>query len=125
MIPTPGSRPEYAQLYLFDTEHEVSNRINIVSSSRTLFHVNEFIVQSLIHMLDSYNPIVRLFQTARERLIDSSDDHYSIRIFGNVDAHGDIFSFPVTSEVVGLVIGDIGETDADRNIIIEDRTSNL
>jgi hypothetical protein len=125
MIPTPGSRPEYAQLYLFDTEHEVSNRINIVSSSRTLFHVNEFIVQSLIHMLDSYNPIVRLFQTARERLIDSSDDHYSIRIFGDVDAHGDIFSFPVTSEVVGLVIGDIGETDADRNIIIEDRTSNL
>jgi hypothetical protein len=125
MIPTPGSRPEYAQLYLFDTEHEVSNRINIVSSSRTLFHVNEFIVQSLIHMLDSYNPIVRLFQTARERLIDSSDDHYSIRIFGSVDAHGDIFSFPVTSEVVGLVIGDIGETDADRNIIIEDRTSNL
>jgi hypothetical protein len=125
MIPTPGSQPEYAQLYLFDTEHEVSNRINIVSSSRTLFHVNEFIVQSLIHMLDSYNPIVRLFQTARERLIDSSDDHYSIRIFGDVDAHGDIFSFPVTSEVVGLVIGDIGETDADRNIIIEDRTSNL
>jgi hypothetical protein len=68
MILTPGSRPEYAQLYLFDTEHEVSNRINIVSSSRTAFHVNEIIVQSLIQMLDLYNPIIRLFQTAREKI---------------------------------------------------------
>jgi hypothetical protein len=100
MIPTPGSWPEYAQLYLFDTEYEVSNRINVVSSWRTPFHVNEIIVQSLIQMLDSYNPIVRLFRTARERLVDNSDDHYSIRIFGDIDAHGDIFSFPVALEVI-------------------------
>jgi hypothetical protein len=62
--------------------------------------VNEIIVQSLIQMLDSYNPIVRLFRTARERLVDNSDDHYSIRIFGDIDAHGDIFSFPVALEVI-------------------------
>jgi hypothetical protein len=105
--------------------HEVSNRISVVSLSQTPFHVNEIIVQSLIQMLDSYNPIVRLFQTTQKRLVDSSDDHYSIRIFGDIDAHSDIFSFPVTSEVVGLVIGDIGETDVSRDIIIEDRTSNL
>jgi hypothetical protein len=123
MIPTPGSHPGYAQLYLFDTEHEVSNRISVVSSSRTLFHVNEIIV--LIQMLDSYNSIVRLFHTAHERLVDNSDDHYSIRIFGDVDAHGDIFSFPVASEVVGLVVGEIGQTDVGRDIIIEDGTSNL
>jgi hypothetical protein len=85
MIPISGSQLEYAQLYLFDTEHEVSNRINIVSLSRTSFHVNEIIVQPLIQMLDSYNPIVKLFRTARERLVDNADDHYSIRIFGDVD----------------------------------------
>jgi hypothetical protein len=32
-------------------------------------------------MLDSYNPTVRLVRTARERLVDNSDDHYNIRIF--------------------------------------------
>jgi hypothetical protein len=69
MIPTLGSRPEYAQLYLFDTEHEVSNRISVVSSSSTPFYVNEIIVQSFIQMLDLYNPIVRLFWTARERFL--------------------------------------------------------
>jgi hypothetical protein len=106
LIPTHGARPEYAQLYLFDTEHEISNRINVVSSSRSPFHANADIVQSLIQMLDSHNPIVRLFQSAHERLLDTSNNHYSIRIFGDVDAHGDVFSFPVASEVVGLVVGD-------------------
>jgi hypothetical protein len=57
--------------------------------------------------------------------LENSEDHYSIRIFGDVDAHGDVFSFPVASEVVGLVVGDIGHTDVGRDIIIEDRTSNL
>jgi hypothetical protein len=61
LIPTHGARPEYAQLYLFDIEHEVSNRINVVSSSRNPFHVDTDIVQSLIQLLDSHNPIVRLF----------------------------------------------------------------
>jgi hypothetical protein len=114
-----------SQLYLFDIEHEVLNRISVVSSSWTPFHVNEIIVQSLIQMLDSYNPIVKLFQTACEILVDSSDDHYNIRIIGDVDAHGDIFSFSAALEIVGLVVGDIGETDVSRDIIIEDRTSNL
>jgi hypothetical protein len=125
LIPTHGARPEYAQLYLFDTKQEVSNRINVVSSSRNPFHADADIVQSLIQMLDSHNPIIRLFQTARERLSDTSNDHYSIRIFGDIDTHGDAFSFPVALEVVGLMVGDIGETYVGRDIIIEDRTTNL
>jgi hypothetical protein len=125
LIPTHGARPEYAQMYLFDIELEVSNRINVVSSSRSPFHADADIVQSLIQMLDSHNPIVRLFRSARETLSDTSNDHYSIRIFGDVDTHGDVFSFPVASKVVGLVVSDIEETDVGKDIIIEDQTTNL
>jgi hypothetical protein len=124
-MPSPGARPEYAQLYLFDTEHEVSNIINVVSSTSSPFNVDENIVRSLIHMLDSHNPIVRLFWFARERLLNSSTDHYTIRIFGDVDIHGDIYSFLVASEVVGLVVDDIGDNNVGRDIIIEDHALNL
>ena len=41
------------------------------------------------------------------------------------DAHGDVYSSPVASEVVGLVIGDIGITDVGRDLILEDHASNL
>jgi hypothetical protein len=68
LIPSPSTRPEYAQLYHFDTEHEVSSRINVVSSSNNMFDADENIVQPFILMLDSQNPIVRLFRSARERL---------------------------------------------------------
>jgi hypothetical protein len=76
-------------------------------------------------MLDSHNPIIKLFRTARERLFDTSDDRYSIKIFGDIDTHGDVFSFLVSSEVVGLVVGDLVQTDVGRDIVIEDRTSHL
>jgi hypothetical protein len=57
--------------------------------------------------------------------LNTSDNHYSIRIFGDVDAHGDVFSFPVASEAVGLVVGDIGESDVGRDISIDDHASSL
>jgi hypothetical protein len=76
-------------------------------------------------MLDSHNPIIKLFRTARERLFDTSDDRYSIKIFGDIDTHGDVFSFLVSSEVVGLVVGDLVQTDVGRDIVIEDRASHL
>lgn len=133
--PRQGHRPEYAQLYIYDTEHEVRNRINITysvdpsssrpSSSRHSFNANEDIFQSLISMLNTHNPIVKLFRTARERLSANALDQFIIRIFGTVDAHGDIYSAPVTSEVVGLVVGDIGSTDVGRDIIIDNRSSGL
>jgi hypothetical protein len=66
LLPHQDARPEYAQLYLFDTEHDISNRINVVSSSMRPFHVDENVVRSLIQMLDAHNPIVKLFWTARE-----------------------------------------------------------
>ncbi|PUZ56489.1 hypothetical protein GQ55_5G311900 [Panicum hallii var. hallii] len=113
LMPSEGHRPEYAQLYIFDTEHEVSNRINVASSSsRAPFRANQNIVASLIEMLDMHNPIVKLFRTARERLLGDSSDQYHIRLF-------------VASEVVGLIVSDIGQTDVGRDIIIEDRSSRL
>lgn len=131
MRPARGKRPEYAQLYMFDTENEVSNRINVASSSRTAsssrntFQANEGIVQSLIQMLNTHNPIVKLFRTASQRLVGDESDHFRIRIYGKPNAHGDIYSALVASEVVGLVVGDIGSTDVGRDIIIEDHSSKL
>jgi hypothetical protein len=95
----------------FDTEHEVFNQINVFSSRSSSFDADE--------------NIVRLFHTAHERLLNTSTDHYTTRIFGDIDTHGDVYSFPVASEIDGLVVGDIGDSDLGSDIIIEDRSSNL
>lgn len=136
LIPSGHRRPEYAQLYIYDTTNEIANRLNVVSSETGPFSANESIIASLIYMLDVHNPIVKLFRTARERLLasdsssevltaDQTGDHLFIRLYGSPDAHGDMFSTPVASEVVGLVVGDLGDTDVGRDLIIEDHSSNL
>ena len=76
-------------------------------------------------MLNTHNPIVKLFRTASQRLAGSDSDHLTIRIYGKPDAHGDIYSAPVASEVVGLVAGDIGSCNVGRDIIIQDHSSQL
>jgi hypothetical protein len=127
LIPVGDRCPEYAQLYIYDTANEIANRINVVSSQNEPFCPNEAIVASLMQMFNIHNPIVKLFRTASERLISSGDssDRFSIKLYGNPDTHGDMYSAPLASEVVGLLVGDIGTTDVDRDLITEDHASNL
>ncbi|EEC69243.1 hypothetical protein OsI_38264 [Oryza sativa Indica Group] len=76
-------------------------------------------------MLNTNNPIVQLFRTTHERISLDASDQFCIRLFGKPDAHGDIYSAPVASEVVGLIVGDVGSADVGRDIIIQDRASRL
>nr|AAQ56555.1 hypothetical protein OSJNBa0070J19.12 [Oryza sativa Japonica Group] len=121
LIPKEGRRPEYAQLYIFDTENEIRNRMNVGTYANRSFCPNEDIVAGLIDMFNTHNPIVHLFRTARDRLAENGDDRYIIRLFGDPDKHGDIFSAPVASEVVGLVVGDVGISDVGHDLIVQDQ----
>lgn len=125
LLPAEGKCPEYAQLYIFDTQNEIRNRIKVGTYANSGFQPNEEIVSGLLEMLNTHNPIVQLFRMARDRLPNDDDDHYCIRLFGVPDKHGDIFSAPVASEVVGLVVGDLGITDVGRDLIIENKAGQL
>ena len=74
LVPIEGKRPEYAQLYIFDTDNEVRNRMHIGTYANRGFRPNSDIVAALIDMLNTHNPIVRLFRTARDRLAENNDD---------------------------------------------------
>ncbi|CAN6372728.1 unnamed protein product [Urochloa humidicola] len=125
LLPQHDKRPEYAQLYIFDTQNEISNRMQVATYENSAFRPNEKIISGLIDMFNTHNPIVKLFRMAANRICNSTDDRYCIRIFGTPDKHGDIFSAPVASEVVGLVVNDFGTTDVGRDLIIEEQSGQL
>jgi hypothetical protein len=56
LLTTAGSRPEYAQLYIYDTDIEVQNRLSVIPSERDGVP-NPDLVNSLIEMLDEHNPL--------------------------------------------------------------------
>ncbi|PWA52255.1 hypothetical protein CTI12_AA456170 [Artemisia annua] len=83
--PANDDTPRFLQLYIYDTDHEVRNRLSH-------FHPNERhtlredIVQGLINFLDENNALVHLFRTARENLREADIPNFNIRLFGVVGA---------------------------------------
>ncbi|KAJ1275409.1 hypothetical protein BS78_05G133600 [Paspalum vaginatum] len=120
LLPRDGERPEYAQLYIFDTKNDIRNRMGVSSYMNKKFRPNLDIVAALIDMFNTHNPIVQLFRSARDRIVGSTNEKFAIKLFGEPDKHGDIFSAPVASEVVGLVVGDVGQSHGCRDLIVED-----
>ncbi|KAL6503111.1 hypothetical protein OROHE_023740 [Orobanche hederae] len=59
LLPTSGNSPKFSQLYIYDTEHEVENRINVMSNrskpSRNSLDVS--IINDLKNMLDDNNSL--------------------------------------------------------------------
>jgi hypothetical protein len=56
LLPENGHPPMFAQLYIYDTEHENMNRHNIMQD------LNDDILQHLQDMLDECNPYIRSFR---------------------------------------------------------------
>jgi hypothetical protein len=99
--------------------------MNITSYTVSSFSPNPNIVAALIDMFNAHNPIVQLFSTARDRIVRSNGDRYVIRLFGEPDRRGDIFSAPVASEVVELVVGHVGQSDGGHDLIMQDQSGQL
>ncbi|RCV06252.1 hypothetical protein SETIT_1G148500v2 [Setaria italica] len=63
LMPAADESPKFAQLYIYDTEHEIRNRISsIVSKDSDDTSLDPDIVNGLILMLDNCNPLVREFR---------------------------------------------------------------
>jgi hypothetical protein len=65
LLPTNGLNPNFAQLYFYDTDNEVPNRINVLNHSDN--NIDPYIVDALIQILDESNLLVKIFRMCRDR----------------------------------------------------------
>ncbi|XP_075665628.1 uncharacterized protein LOC142635333 [Castanea sativa] len=63
-----GQKPKYAQLYIYETDNEVKNRIDAVIHEDDRNHVDPDIVTELMEMLDQCNQLVKYFRMVKDRL---------------------------------------------------------
>ncbi|GJR16320.1 hypothetical protein Tco_0798972 [Tanacetum coccineum] len=62
----PGEAPRFLQLYIYDNDNEVENRMRHFDG----IHNNDLdpqMVEGLIHFLDAYTELVQLFRTTRDK----------------------------------------------------------
>jgi len=122
LIRARARRPEYCQLYIFDTANEIRNRMTVAEAQGKKFVPNESLAAALIAVFDAHNPIVQIFRTACDRLAatnlsDHLDDHYAVKLFSAPRQHGNIYSDRVAAEVIGLVVNDLGNNDEGRDLV--------
>ncbi|XP_074336915.1 uncharacterized protein LOC141674090 [Apium graveolens] len=102
LVPTNGNTPKFYQLYIYDTEDEINNKMNAVNDGRDA--VNEEIVQSLLHMLDQHNRLVKGFHRARERVRQNVVDEFKLVLISASSASGRPNHIAPSNEVAGLIV---------------------
>ncbi|KAL7085427.1 hypothetical protein ACP275_14G281600 [Erythranthe tilingii] len=116
LIPSEGSTPKFAQLYIYDTENEVSNRMHVLSNS---------IVNDLKDMLDQYNPYAQSYRMVRDKIESSAFHEVKLRLLGKRGHDARRYNLPSASEVAALIVGDFDSADAERDIIVETQSGLL
>ncbi|OMO51526.1 hypothetical protein COLO4_37635 [Corchorus olitorius] len=125
LLPVEGQPPRFAQLYVYDTDKEVENRINSLFQDGEADNVDPEIICGLIDMLNQHNEIAKVFRTTKDHLSELSAVNMKIRLIPG-KAHGEkVYAAPTGSEVAGLIVGDIGDADEDRDIIIKHKSQGL
>ncbi|GJR12826.1 hypothetical protein Tco_0795478 [Tanacetum coccineum] len=120
LCPKEGHHPRFLQLYIYDTQAEVSNRMRNFKGQEE-DTLNPDIVEGLIHVLDEHNGLVRLFRTTRDRCNAGEILGFKIRLYNNGGARR--YELPDSDVLGGIVFEDGPKSRTDFDVIIEFRGS--
>ncbi|XP_045792116.1 uncharacterized protein LOC123886886 [Trifolium pratense] len=121
MLPNIGDPPKFAQLYIYDTDNELANRIHSVRDNKS---IDPDIVRSLSRMLDEHNVHAKAFRMARDKLQAGNVKELKLRLIHDRKTDGRIYNTPTVSEVAALIVGDVDAGDS-RDIIIQEKGGKL
>ncbi|CAI0492753.1 unnamed protein product [Linum tenue] len=123
LLPPEGKKPKFSQLYVFDTEDEVGDRLsNFASSGLSL---KPRIVDGLIKMFDQTNELVRSFRRVGREVQDPVNHNLRLRITGAREETNRQYALPTGSDIAGLIPGDFSAEEDGRDIIINHREEGL
>lgn len=116
LYPFGDDAPRFLQLYIYDTQNEVQNRLSYFSSSEQA-NLDPEVVQGLIHFLDTHNELVQVFRTATDLCSQANIPDFKIRLYNAEGAHG--YELP-TSNTLGAIVFDSGPTsESNYDVIIQ------
>ncbi|XP_020097133.1 uncharacterized protein LOC109716214 [Ananas comosus] len=124
LLPVNGQRPKFAQLYVYDTENEIDNRMRVLNPSDELKTIDRKIVGQIIEMFDRVNEIVKSFRMARDRFKENDFLPIRLKLIGT-RADKTQYKPPSCSKIAGLIVGDFGSADRQRDIVVEHKIEGL
>ena len=120
LCPIDDKDPRFLQLYIFDTENEVANRLNHFHSSDRILRPD--IVQNLIRLLDDSNELVRIFRTARDIIAAGNVPDFKIRLFAVTGSRQ--YELPAGDSIGAIVYEGGPDTGTEYDIIIRKKAGD-
>jgi hypothetical protein len=112
LLPDPEIQPRFAQIYIYDTDHEIQNRSNIMSG------LDPMILAELQQMLHNINPYVNRFRQVGNLLKNNSSLDLKLIITNKRTKDSRRYNTPNASEVAAIMIGDGQEIECQNRDII-------
>ncbi|XP_035843842.1 uncharacterized protein LOC118490361 [Helianthus annuus] len=95
------------------------------ASSSTTDQVDLQIIEYLKKMLDSENILVKNYRMVRDSFKENPHLNLRLRLNGKREKDGRTYNLPTASEVAALIVGDIGHSIENRDIVVETKEGNL
>ncbi|PHT74417.1 hypothetical protein T459_21694 [Capsicum annuum] len=119
VLPPEGSYPKFSQLYIYDTENKVANRIHAVSNGQNVDKLHAEIDVDLKQMLDGHNVLAKTFRMVRDRFQEDRSSNIKLILIGKRHTDRRRYNLPMISEVAALVVRNFELDRCDRDIIIK------
>ncbi|KAK4275656.1 hypothetical protein QN277_018697 [Acacia crassicarpa] len=127
LLPPDGNPPVYSQLYIYDTENEISNRISAVSRHSCAEQLDPNIVKLIKDCLDKNNIIVKHYRSAANIIRQNVFPDVSIRLIRSSSSipMSNQYNLPTTSELAALIVSDFDNSYTKRDIIVRRKSGDL
>ncbi|KAL0404003.1 UNVERIFIED_CONTAM: hypothetical protein Sradi_2041100, partial [Sesamum radiatum] len=110
LLPPPGVRPRYLQIFIYDTENELEHRLQESGG------LDPELIEKIRHILDAHNPFVKIFRQLARRT-DIHDCRLLIRDRPSTHLQ---YTLPTASQVAAILVGGEELTESsDRDIIVQ------
>ncbi|KAL1567535.1 DNA helicase [Salvia divinorum] len=94
LLPPDGCTPKFAQLYIYDTDNEVNNRIMSVRERYAANNLYSEIVVDIQKMLDECNVLAKSFRMAKQKIAESDQVNVNLRLLGKRGRDGRTYNLP-------------------------------
>ncbi|KAK4409487.1 hypothetical protein Sango_0021700 [Sesamum angolense] len=110
LLPPPGMRPRYLQMFIYDTDNELEHRLQESGG------LDPELIEKIRHLLDAHNPFVKIFR----QLAQHADIHDCRLLIREKPGTNLQYTLPTSSQVAAILVGGKELMEgSDRDIIVQ------
>ena len=82
-------------------------------------------VVDLIQMIDNHNVLAKTFRRVRDLSLEHMESDFTLRLFRGRNKDLRVYNTPSCDEITSLIVGDFGNMDVGRDIIVKKCSGEL